>query len=266
MINIIRNLFLAVTVVSTILTPQQQSKKLIDDIVKSKYEGTVFVIDNAKQTNEYAQEVMSEAFNRKFFKRPEVISWKYKYKMLPGNKIQYTLIYYQDAKTRKAEFDKYDKMEQGIKKIADSLNSKDKKLTDLEKLKNIMDYIDKNVEGVELNDYRRYQNGLNKGKNSGWMTAYVNKVGACGDITDFFNKLASLMGFDTAEITGVNHVWSAVKIDKEWKYFDATFYTADVIKDKENFFNVTEDTLKRNGGPCFQIKEFNAEKAFKDQQ
>ena len=70
------------------------------------------------------------------------------------------------------------------------------------------------------------------------------KTGECQELAFLFNQTANDCGFETRIVhsDGVNHFWNEVKINGEWKFFDAQKYGE--LKDKNNssiWFGNTSD-------------------------
>ena len=77
-----------------------------------------------------------------------------------------------------------------------------------------------------------------------------NKSAVCQGYTALFNELCLLNGYDVEGVVGYvkgisdSHMWSKVKLNGQWYYFDTTFADLDIdgIYDV-NYFNMTYDDM-----------------------
>ena len=112
--------------------------------------------------------------------------------------------------------------------------------TVLQNVKNIFEYV---VYSVSY-DYEDTGEGYN-----GYGASH-NKSAVCQGYTALFNELCLLNGYNAEGVVGYvkgisdSHMWSKVKIDNEWYYFDTTFADLDIngVYDA-NYFNMSFDEM-----------------------
>lgn len=112
--------------------------------------------------------------------------------------------------------------------------------TVLQNVQNIFEYV---VYSVSY-DYEDTGEGYN-----GYGASH-NKSAVCQGYTALFNELCLLNGYNAEGVVGYvkgisdSHMWSKVKIDSEWYYFDTTFADLDIngVYDV-NYFNMSYDEM-----------------------
>lgn len=131
-----------------------------------------------------------------------------------------------------------------IKELKETKKLKDD-MSSLDKLRVIFEYVAINTE---------YDTSFTPTGYTGYGAAINNKA-VCQGYTAYFNNLCKQLGFEaegvsgTVTKTGELHMWSKIKVDNEWKYFDVTF--ADPIPNKPGYcnfdwFNLTYEGIMKD--------------------
>lgn len=123
------------------------------------------------------------------------------------------------------------------------------KLTDsmysLDKIRILFEYVAVNTE---------YDTSFTPAGYTGYGAA-INKKAVCQGYTAYFNNLCKQLGFEaegvsgTVKKSGELHMWSKIKVNNEWRYFDVTF--SDPIPNKSGYcnfewFNLTYDDIMKD--------------------
>lgn len=143
---------------------------------------------------------------------------------------------------KKAKTDGY------LKELKNVVDSWGNKLSDIQKLEKINDYI------LGKSDY--YYEVLNSAQGDNmttkngfyyysWQAIMDSDKGVCDAYSSLFNRMCALCGIESETVTNEDHAWNRAKVNGEWKYFDVTWN--DTTNKKRKYFNLSYQAMTADG-------------------
>lgn len=126
-----------------------------------------------------------------------------------------------------------------IKKVID-----DSKITELEKLQALHDYIVLNT-SYDWDTYQKHVAGIETSGDT-YMAegVFYDGVAVCSGYSAAFEIMAKLLGIKIISVTGGNHAWNKALVDGKVSYFDATWDDPDRGDEiNYDYFNVGEKEI-----------------------
>lgn len=143
---------------------------------------------------------------------------------------------------KKAKTDGY------LKELKNVVDSWGNKLSDIQKLEKINDYI------LGKSDY--YYEVLNSAQGDNmttkngfyyysWQAIMDSGKGVCEAYSNLFNRMCALCGIESETVSNEDHAWNRAKVNGEWKYFDVTWN--DATNKKRKYFNLSYQAMAADG-------------------
>lgn len=143
---------------------------------------------------------------------------------------------------KKAKTDGY------LKELENVVDSWGNKLSDIQKLEKINDYI------LGKSDY--YYEVLNSAQGDNmttkngfyyysWQAIMDSGKGVCDAYSSLFNRMCALCGIESETVSNEDHAWNRAKVNGEWKYFDVTWN--DTTNKKRKYFNLSYQAMAADG-------------------